>query len=140
MENPKTITDLYHVAGDEDGMSSTLDLSKNYDAKLYIQYKDQMLVGELYRNPEGGFFVNLICPRCLHNLKISTDRKEMAYEPGVGIYIAPFRCTWELGERNDERIAFGLSLCGWTVGVAACWRDLETSSGKVTLTGIARDA
>ncbi len=140
MENAKTITDLYHVAGDEAGQSSTLSLGSNYDAKLHIQYKDKILVGELYKNPEGGFFVNLVCPRCHHNLKVSTDRKAMAYEPGVGIDIEPFRCTWELGDRKDERISFGLSMCNWTVGVAACWRDLETSGGVVVLTGIAKDA
>lgn len=141
MENTKTITDLFHVAGDVDhGMESTLALGKNYDARLYIQYGDKLLVGELYRNPEGGFFVNLICPRCHHNLKISTDRKAMAFEMGVGIDIEPFRCTWELGDRQGERIAFGLSMCNWTVGVAACWRPIDTSDGPVILTGIARDA
>lgn len=142
MENKeRTITDLFHLGGDSQGVASTLSLGKNYDARVHIIYQDKLLVGEIYKHPEGaGFFLNLTCPRCLNVIKIDTARKEMAYEPGRGLDVAPFRCTWELGERNNERIAFGLSMCNWTVGVSSCQRTISTSEGEIVVDGIARDA
>ena len=50
--------------------------------------------------------------------RLLSDAKEVVdWDPEKGLSVEPFECTWEMGERQGERIHFGLSLCRWRVGI-----------------------
>lgn len=132
--NPYTETP-YHIAGDPEdvyrarsniddprGVSSGHRFHKLCEAHPQIRYKDRLLECDLYRDPDTGkYTLHLICPKCLHSLKIESGNKDIYWDEDHGISIEPFTCTWEEGRGTDgtenDRIAFGVGLCNWRVGV-----------------------
>ncbi len=79
---------------------------------------------------EGGLEILILCPRCRQQLRITSDRKEMQFEPTPPEFdprrqamvvrgklsIEPFQCTWEMPDAPG-RSPFGSTLCRWAVGV-----------------------
>ena len=120
--NPKT-EEIFHIAGDEDrGIASTMTLSKNVFARPQVRYAspvygDMILECDVYK-AENELTVHLICPKCRHNLQISSKRKAIELDSDGKLSIEPFQCTWELNdELLGEKRDFGFSLCRWTAAI-----------------------
>ena len=121
-EHAKTAQDIVHIAGDEKhGMEITHDLTKTALMTFNLKYRgrysvwaegeEKTIEGEVY-SQGGQLMVHTICPRCQKSLRITSDRKNISIDVAKGlIWVEPFQCTWELGERENERMEFGLSLC-----------------------------
>lgn len=115
--------ELEFLAGDqplpEKGLVSTTDLTQTAKAHPMIRYKDRVIEADLYEMG-GQLMVHLLCPRCRHALKISSERKHMEWDR-ESLSVEPFTCTWELGRdtsgTDGDHIAFGLGLCGWRVAI-----------------------
>ena len=110
--------ELYHVSGDADtGITTQANLTKSAMAQPQIRYSgkwgDYVMTAELY-NQGGQLALNIICPRCHNSLWIRAERKKIEWDAVRGVSVEPFQCTWELGERGNERMDFGLGLCRWT--------------------------
>lgn len=132
--------DLYTTKEDaRGGMWSSLNLTRTALAHPKVVYKDKLLTFDLYESG-GQLMVNLYCPKCEHSLRIEQKHKKIEWDEGTGLFIESFRCTWELDLRGDERIAFGLNLCGWTVAVEPTNREMDTNEGRIRIHGIAKDS
>lgn len=139
--------ELVHLAGDEDaGFDSTIRLDGG-KSEVYAHYKGRYtppefpdglrLTLDVYAIPGEPVQVHLICPKCRHQLRVSSDRKAIDWQPDRGpdggkLSIEPFQCTWEMPEAGAHTpgiLAGGLSLCQWKGA-------LEHKSGK----NLVRDA
>lgn len=117
--------DKFRARGNPDdptGMAAGYRFHKMGEANPQIRYKDFLLTCDMYISPDKSEMqLVLICPRCMNQLRISSKDKDMHWDPEKGISISPFRCSWEIGRGTDgtadDRIAYGLGLCNWSVGV-----------------------
>ena len=112
--------ELYHISGDMDhGLAVDLDLTKTALGKPMVRYKDRIMQAEVYPSPDKkGLMVHIHCPRCTHVNVIRTERKHIEYDPETNdLSIEPYECTWELGDRDNERIAFGIGLCRLRIAI-----------------------
>lgn len=124
--------ELVHIAGDEDnGMTSTISLSGG-KSEVFALYRGRAVPPEfpdglrltidVYAIPNEPTQVHLICPKCRHQLRITSDRKQVNFElrpssPDGGLLeVSPFQCTWEMPDAGQHAIGIrsgGLSLCQW---------------------------
>lgn len=123
------------------GGHQTVRLDKAAIGHPYVRYRDRVLELDVYPllgdgTQEAGaperLEVILICPRCQHELRITSDRKAIDYTPGAPVLevegsqpswqvrgtisIERFQCTWE----SDTRAAVtghGENLCRWRVAI-----------------------
>lgn len=119
-QHAKTAKEMVHIAGDKDhGISVTHDLKKTaimnfdlqYTGRYSMPFPEKRIIGEVY-SQGGELMIHTICPRCENALRITSDRKQISIDKTKGmIWVEPFQCTWELGERENERMDFGMSLC-----------------------------
>lgn len=112
--------DLYHVAGDVDhGVTTTADVTSGA-VKVPLRYNgkwgDYVCTVDVYVAGEEVAIV-MICPRCHHSIKIPSNRKKIEWDPDKGLFVEPSQCTWEMDERDGERIEFGLNLCRFTFAI-----------------------
>ena len=99
-EPPK---DLYTIKGDMDrGVTMSTNVTRAAAAHPNILYGDRLLITDLYLT-DGEAMLNVYCPRCLNSLQISSKRKAIEWDPDFGLFVEPFTCPWELGDRGDER-------------------------------------
>ncbi len=125
--------EVFHIAGDvPDPMGQTghgymtrLKLDKDKTV-VQVRYKDFLSDCDLYRLEGAPMRLLLICPRCRNTLTITSDKKQMDYDPGKlpqfggALSVEAFQCTWELDSTPDgRRMEFGLSLCKWRVAIDA---------------------
>jgi len=107
-----------YVFGDppeRDGHGFSKNSFRVQTPQVKIRWKDKLLVGEVYAEPTG-IMLNIICPKCLHSIKISSTRKAMEWDEKRGqISVEPFQCPWEL----DTEVAVGqyTNLCKWSVAI-----------------------
>lgn len=136
--NPQT-EELYRIAGDEEdpdgtgivGASSTMRLVRTAICHPLIRYRGQygdvVLEADVYKEPGAEkIWVNLLCPRCRHSLKIDQDNKKIHLELGPEvpptqrrrgtISIEPFQCPWELDD-EAQRMEFAVGLCQCKLGI-----------------------
>jgi hypothetical protein len=134
--NPR-LEQLYHVAGDapdpldgqrRGGVASTMQLTKTALGNPFIRYKDVVIEADVYAQPDGkGYLVHLICPKCRHALRVTSEMKAIEFElpsarhPRGVLSIEPMRCPWEQGRGTDEtaadRMEFGTGMCNWTAAI-----------------------
>ncbi len=132
VEAPVKQRELVHIAGDADtGMTSTINLAGG-KAEVFAIYRGRAVPPEfpdglrltldVYAIPDEPTQVHLICPKCRQQLRITSDRKTIAWEPirgnpdGGKLEIEPFMCTWEMPEAAAHApgiLAGGLTLCQW---------------------------
>lgn len=124
--------ELVHLAGDADtGMTSTIrmDGGKSEVFAIYRgrhtppEYPDGLrLTIDVYQIEGEPLQVHLICPKCRHQLRATSDRKQISWEPdlhsrdGGKLEVSPFQCTWEMPEAGAHTpgiLAGGLTLCQW---------------------------
>lgn len=123
------------------GGHQTIRLDKSAIGHPYVRYRDRVLELDIYPllgdgGPVGGterLEVILICPRCQHELRVTSDRKAIDYTPGapeleVGpggtpswqvrgtISIEAFQCTWEM-DTKAKVTGHGENLCRWKVAI-----------------------
>lgn len=123
-------SEMVQLAGDMDhGLQSTISLAGGKQ-EVFVNYKDFMLTVDVYQIPGEPTQVHLICPRCRHQLRVTSDRKKIEYDPndynfksrGGRLSIEPFQCTWELPEAGDQHTpgirSGGLTLCKLTIGIS----------------------
>ena len=110
--------ELDYIAGDPVGNVDTgITTSQNVraSATTLIKYRDKILECEIY-NSGDELMIHLLCPKCMHGLKITNKNKQMDWD-GKYISVEPFACTWEM----DDQIAAGIitmtNLCNWRVGI-----------------------
>jgi hypothetical protein len=91
----------------------SVDLQKNRLGRPAIRYKDRIMEADVYPAPDGkGVLVHIHCPRCEHVNVIRSDRKNVEYDRRTNLLsVEPYQCCWELGDRDNERMAFGVGLC-----------------------------
>jgi hypothetical protein len=124
--------ELVHIAGDADtGMTSTINLAGG-KAEVFALYRGRCVPPEfpdglrltidVYAIPGESIQVHLICPKCRQQLRATSDRKTIEWEPRVGsadggrLEVSPFQCTWEMpeaGQHTPGILGGGLSLCNW---------------------------
>jgi hypothetical protein len=113
--------ELVQLAGDPDhGMTVSHHLDRG-KREVLVAYKDLVLTVDIYEMAGEPLKVHLICPRCHHQLQVTSDRKKIEYDPRAGdpkkggrLSIEPFECTWELptaGKHVPGLLAGGMSLC-----------------------------
>lgn len=110
--------ELYHIAGDTEegrGAYSDIRLTKTAIGRPMVRYKDRILECDVYLIG-GELMVHLICPRCCNALRVSAKNKRIDFSDGK-LTVEPFQCTWELGERDGERMDFGVGLCRWKAAI-----------------------
>ena len=124
----------YQLPNDFDprkGLTGTaFDARKDATAQLRLAYKGKQVSPpagmdhfeiecEVYVAPDQSeIMVHSACPKCRHAIKITSDNKEISFDPKRGLFIEPFTCSWEMGDAmaaGDRRIDFGLGLCGMRV-------------------------
>jgi hypothetical protein len=108
----------YHGGIDDPrGMASDCLFDKLAFAHPKIRWHDRLVIGDLYKAADEATLV-IICPKCLHQLTISSKNKSIHYDEETGlISIERFGCTWELDDKEPTAQHFGMSLCGWSVVV-----------------------
>jgi hypothetical protein len=100
------------------GKSATINITQNSIGRTPVRYKDFLLECDVYKVGDE-LMVHLYCPRCRNALRVSSDRKSIDYDHVENVLsIEPFECTWELGDREGERMGFGIGLCRWRVGIS----------------------
>ena len=114
--------EIFHVAGDKDtGISTTADMTAG-SIKVQLRYKgrfgDYVSTVDVYHIPGVETSVIMICPKCRHSLRMTSARKDVAWDPDKGIYISQSECTWEQDARDGERMDFGLYLCRFRFEIA----------------------
>lgn len=107
--------DIFFVTGDKDtGVSTTADMTAG-SIKVQLRYNGKygnyVATVDVYDIPGIECSVVLICPKCHHSLRITSARKSVEWDPGKGLNVSVSECTWETGDRNDERMSFGINLC-----------------------------
>lgn len=125
----------------EDGYWSSMQATKSAIAHPKILYKDRLLTFDLYRFG-GVYMVNIYCPKCLNSLRIEQTRKKVEWDADQGLFIEPFRCTWELSStegREGDRIIAGIGLCNWSVAIEPTQRIVDTAEGRIRIHGYAKD-
>lgn len=96
------------------GQEISADLTKTALGHPKIRYRDRIIEADVY-GIDGSLMIHLICPKCstpdtVHALKISSDQKQISYDPSDGrLSIEPFSCTWEAPD--------GVGLCKWRVAI-----------------------
>jgi hypothetical protein len=120
-QHAKAAHEIVHLAGDEKrGITVSHELTKTalmtfsleYTGRHAMPFPRKLIEGEVYTVPGGGLMVHTICPRCNNALRITSDNKDISIDKDRGaIWVEPFECSWELGERDGERMDFGLGLC-----------------------------
>lgn len=121
--DPKT-EEVVHLAGDMDhGLSSTVRLDKN-KIEIQVRYRDFLVTCDLNQIEGAPMHLLWLCPRCRHTSTITSDKKQMSYEPkrlqqfGGELCVEPFKCAWELdSSRDGRRMEFGLGLCNLTLAI-----------------------
>lgn len=119
--------ELVHLAGDMDtGLRSTIKLGGGKQ-EVTVVYKDFVLTVDVFALPDEPLCVHLICPKCHHALRISSDRKAIEFDPNRlvngsrgDISVEPFECTWEMKDAGDHvqgLIAGGITLCRWKAAI-----------------------
>lgn len=119
--------------------SSTVRLDKAALGHPEIRYatptKDYVLEADVYpllgaamfeeAGDAGALEVILICPKCQHELRITSDRKAIEFTPGAPVFDAErgmivrgtlsverFQCTWEK-DTASAVTGHGENLCRW---------------------------
>jgi hypothetical protein len=120
------------------GRESTVHLDKAALGHPEVRYRDYVLEADVYPllgavdedDAPGALEVILICPRCRHELRVTSDRKAIEYLPGPPVIdlatgqamlrgvlsIERFECTWE----KDTSVAVTgntENLCRWRVAI-----------------------
>lgn len=116
------------------GLASTtrLDTSK---LEVFVAYRGRMgefdLTVDIYAIPGEPLEMHLICPRCRHQLRVTSAMKKIEFELGEQrpytfvdgskmptnggrLSVEPFQCTWEMPEANAHTPGLrshGLTLC-----------------------------
>jgi hypothetical protein len=116
------------------GRSSTVRLDKAALGHPLIRYRDRVIEADVFPfladGDETRLEVILICPRCEHELRVTSDRKHIEWTPGAPeidsatgeavvrgeISIEPFQCTWEKDTKTPVT-GHGENLCRWRVGI-----------------------
>jgi hypothetical protein len=120
--------------------TSTVDLGKAALGHPEIRYstptKDYVLEADVYPLLGAAMFeggasaerleVILICPRCQHELRITSDRKAIEFKPGPPVIdperglitrgvlsVERFQCTWEKDTAKAVTDRGGENLCRW---------------------------
>jgi hypothetical protein len=127
--NPQT-EELIHLAGDAPdpdgselrGRQSTMRLTKTALGRPAVRYEHGVqsfvLDCDVYEMPGAGLMVHLICPRCRHALRLTSERHVIEYDARDGLLsVQRLACVWEL--EGDGAVAehFGTSLCRWTAAI-----------------------
>lgn len=106
--------ELEYVAGDkpvdmDKGITTSVNVKAH--ATTWVRYREQMLECELYIAGDE-MTLHLLCPKCLHGLKISNKQKEMDWD---GKYISVERsgCTWEIDDMLQVGVLTHTNLCGF---------------------------
>lgn len=99
------------------GVTALHDLQGTAIGKATLEYRGKALPPELSKFEiecevylvDGIYSVHTVCPKCRHVLWIDGRKKDVEYDKATGkLYVAPFRCTWEMGE---ERRQYGFGMC-----------------------------
>lgn len=123
------------------GQSSQISLERAVIGRTLVKAEEGgqtvLLEVDVYPLASGnGLELLVLCPRCRHQIRITSERKEISYELertpawvtemalqleqpilAVGeLSVEPFGCTWELDDGHGRK-RFGNSLCGWRVGI-----------------------
>lgn len=122
------------------GVASTtrLDTSK---LEVFVAYRGRTgqfdLTVDVYAIPGEPIEVHLICPKCRHQLRITSEMKKIEYELGADrpytfvdgssmpsnggrLSVEPFQCTWEMPEANAHTPGLrthGLTLCNLKLAI-----------------------
>lgn len=102
--------DLVHLGGDQGvvsnfaGSKATAQFTLEYKGRWRGEMAAKQITCELYATPEGCM-VTTSCVRCHNAQTIQSENKKISYEPGRGLFIESFTCTWEL--EGDRRIHYG---------------------------------
>ena len=119
--------ELYHIAGnvpdpsggsDRLGAQSSMDMTAGALAHPMIRWRDRVIEGDLY-DMGGKLVLHILCPRCStpeapHALWVREREKAMEWDPGRGLSVEAFECTWELPGGRKE---FGVGMCRWRVAI-----------------------
>ncbi len=65
---------------------------------------------------EGEIQVLWCCPRCNNQFMLYSSKGRIEWD-GTYLSMESFKCAYELGLRGDERISFGLNVCGAKIAV-----------------------
>lgn len=98
------------------GSHSQINLNRSALGHPKIRYRDLVLEADVYLAPgipmpagQIALEVHVYCPRCRHNLRITSDRKKIEFDPAAGapqdggrISIEAFQCTWEQEDHNGS--------------------------------------
>ena len=114
--------DLFYVSGDkETGISTTADMTAG-SIKVQLRYNGKwgnyVSTVDVYNIPGVECSVVMICPRCHHSIRVSSARKEVDWDPEKGLFVSRSECSWEIGDRNNERMDFGIGLCRFGFEIA----------------------
>jgi len=142
--------ELVQIAGDApdptgtgpSGRATTYQLNRTAVAHPRIWYRDRVITADVYKHAGEPMMVHLICPRCRHALRITSDRKDISLDLTVPpprslladlppaeregaiasgrIDVSAFECPWELpdaGEHEPGLVTGGMTLCRWKVGI-----------------------
>lgn len=118
--------------------SSTVHLDKAALGHPLIRYRNRLIEADVYpllgapvgEDGKQAIEVIIICPRCEHELRISSLAKSVHWEPGAAVLdverqamvfrgqlsVEPFTCTWEINTKTPVT-GHGENLCRWRVGI-----------------------
>lgn len=128
---------VVQIAGDRGVASSTMLNAGRTEA--VVVYREMLMTVDVYAIPGEPLKVHIICPRCHKCSTINGDHKAIEWDPTARnpmhaeielanrqladrahqmpltgrISIAPFECSWEIGEGQHvaEALHTGVSLC-----------------------------
>ena len=126
----------------EEGMWSSMNLTQTADAHPVVLWKDKILQGDLW-DRGGQLMLLFYCPKCLHQIQITSARKKIEWDAQRGLFVEPFVCTWENADsegRQDERIIAGINLCRWSVAIDPVVQYVVVDGVEMRVHGVAKGA